>query len=121
MTAFTYKKGYKEIRKWATMLRVTACSSSRYIGPNSVCRPLAQRREKLIKILDEQEKIAKKLSKQSDPTFSKEARHAWEIVEELSQKLNKMTVQLDECLVEERIYWDKLNTDEDLSQREYDM
>jgi hypothetical protein len=80
---------------------------------------LSQKRDKISRILNEQIKIAKKLSRE-ESQYSMEARFAWEIVEELSQKLNKVSAQLETCVCEERDYFAKYDLQERLSDREYD-
>lgn len=86
-----------------------------------VCASLSQRHEKISRILNQQIKIAKKLSRESDRQFSLEARFAWEIVEELSAKLNKVSRQLQDCACEEREYYAKMDVNERLSDRMYDI
>jgi len=100
------------------MLRVRACSA-RNVGPNSVCRQIQQRRDKLIGILAQQQQIAKELTRSGHTTI--EARCAWEIVEELSQKLDKLTKRLDECIIDEKMYYERMVQDDDLSRRVYDI
>lgn len=88
--------------------------------PNSVCKQLHMRRQKLVVILDQQIKIADKLSKDTR-NYSTEARYAWDIVEELSQKLDKITTRLEECLCEEEAYHLRSEMDLTLSERIYDF
>lgn len=87
----------------------------------AVCSTLSQRRDKIARILDQQITIAKKLSRENDRQFSLEARFAWEIVEELSAKLNKVNRQLDDCVCDNREYYAKMDLDQRLSDRMYDI
>lgn len=84
-----------------------------------MCKQLHARRERVARILDEQIGIAKRLSN-ANSIHTIEVKHAWEIVEELSQKLDKLTTRLDNCLCEEQAYYAKQDIDVRLSQREYE-
>lgn len=83
------------------------------------CSVLSKRRENIARVLDDQIKVAKRLSRDKSQ-FSMESRFAWEIVEELSQKLDKVSRQLETCVCEDREYYAKFDIDEALSVREYD-
>lgn len=83
-------------------------------------RTMQQRRAKIVNILDSQLRVARKLSRdQRDFTF--ESRIAWEIVEELSQKLATVERNLKEAELEERDYYAKMSRDQLLSERIYDL
>lgn len=84
------------------------------------CRHVHVRREKLVRILDDQIKTAERLS-QDQRYYNTEAKHAWDIVEELSQKLDKLTSQLEDCVCEEQQYFARDELDTRLSSREYDI
>lgn len=90
------------------------------VPANSVCRNLHLRREKLMIILNDQIKVANKLT--HDPKmYSVEAKYAWDIVEELSQKLDKLTTRLEDCLCDENAYYMRDHRDVTLSQRDYEL
>lgn len=86
---------------------------------SSKCSMISQRRDKIAKILNDQIKIAKRLSR-DHPQFGMESRFAWEIVDELSHKLNKVMHDLEVCISEDREYYAKMDLSERLSIREYD-
>lgn len=77
-------------------------------------------RTRIANILDSQIRIARRLSRDKRE-FSFESRIAWEIVEELSQKLDKVDRRIKEVMEEERTYYAKMNMDMLLSEREYDL
>ena len=91
------------------------------VPSTSVCRQLHVRRERLVRILEDQIRVAKKLSDDTSKSYSVQAKYAWDIVEELSQKLEDMTVRLEDCLCEEKNYYERMNKDDQLSVREYDF
>jgi hypothetical protein len=75
-----------------------------------------------VKILDQQIAIAERLTHDTSVReYSREAKHAWDIVEELSNTLDKVTLRLEHCLCEEREYYAREKTDAELREREYDM
>lgn len=98
----------------------TKMKSIRHVPVTARCRHIHVRREKLVRILDDQIKTAERLCKDQKYN-SVEAKYAWDIVEELSQKLNKLTSQLDECVCEEQQYFARDELDSRLSKREYDI
>jgi hypothetical protein len=94
--------------------------SMRAIRTVSPCRHIQIRKELLLNILDQQVAIAKQLSS-IDGDYTVEATHAWDVVEELSQKLHNINVQLSECIDEEDRYFDKMDREDRISRREYDL
>ena len=92
----------------------------RQIPVTSRCRHIHVRREKLVRILADQIKTAERLSKDAK-LYSVEVKYAWDIVEELSQKLDKLTAQLEECVCDEQQYFARDELDTRLSGREYDV
>lgn len=83
-------------------------------------RTMQHRRAKIANILDSQIRVAHRLSR-DQRDFTYEARVAWDIVEELSQKLATVEHNLMEAELEERDYYGKMSRDQLLSERIYDL
>lgn len=90
------------------------------VPQTSICHSLHVRKQRLARVLDSQLVIARKLSNES-VTYTPEVKHAWEIVEELSQKLDKVSKRLEDCICDERDYFARQETDTRLSEREYEL
>lgn len=94
--------------------------TARNVPRTSVCHQLHMRHQRLVRILDEQIVIAERLSQEPSAKTS-EAKYAWDAVEELSQKLDKISKRLDNCLCEEQDYYARQDRDIILSEREHDL
>lgn len=87
--------------------------------PTPRIKNLTRKRDTVVRLLDSQVRVAKRLSRNS--TYSFESRIAWEIVEELAQKLSKMEFQLQELQTEEAEYYSRMVHDDNLMERVYDI
>jgi D-hexose-6-phosphate mutarotase len=81
---------------------------------------MQKKREKVASILESQIHVAKRLTKNLNE-YSFESRIAWEIVEELSQKLEKIDEDIATAESDYHTYFEKMHRDELLSTREYDI
>lgn len=81
---------------------------------------LNDRRQALKTILQEQISVAEMLSR-TEGIDSKATRWAWDVVEEVSKKLNRVEDTIYHSYVEEQEHARRSVYDEELSRREYDL
>lgn len=73
----------------------------------------------LKQVLRDQIRIAEALE-QSEGRYSRDAAYAWDVVEEVSRKLNIVQTHIEDALEDERGV-ERAVRDEEISHREYDL
>jgi hypothetical protein len=99
------------------MMRVTVRAS---IGKPSTYAAFVTRREMLQQLVEKQIGIAQKLA-QTEGAYSRDTMWAWDVVEELSRKLNMVDLSLINMRMEPLRFRDKSMYDRELAQRVYDV